>query len=119
MSAQAKRAVAQRAPKSGPPRRLGVLPEWNLADLYAGIDDPQVKRDLDRAAAESLAFEEAYKGKLVALVKRPEAGSALVAAVKRYEALDDLLRPLTSSCRPLHARDTVDPPPPEIYAHVP
>jgi oligoendopeptidase F len=36
------------------------LPEWNLADLYGGIDDPQVKRDLDRADAESVAFEEAY-----------------------------------------------------------
>src|SRR5215472_18956105 len=39
MPAQAKRAVAQRAPKSPPksrpPSRLGVLPEWNLADLYA------------------------------------------------------------------------------------
>src|SRR5215475_1142293 len=80
MPAQAKRAVAQRAPKSPPksrlPSRLGVLPEWNLADLYGGIDDPQVKRDLDRAAAESLAFEEDYKGKLAALVERPEAGSA-------------------------------------------
>ena len=64
MPAQAKRAVAQRAPKSRPPSRLGALPEWNLADLYAGIDEPQVKRDLDRGDAESLAFEEAYKGKL-------------------------------------------------------
>ena len=113
MPAQAKRAVAQRAPKSPPksrpPSRLGVLPEWNLADLYGGIDDPQVKRDLDRAAAESLAFEEAYKGKLAALVERPEAGSALVAAVKRYEALDDLLGRLTSYAGLLHAGDTVDP----------
>src|SRR5262249_58168964 len=115
MSAQAKRAVAQRAPKSGPPRRLGVLPEWNLADLYAGIDDPQVKRDLDRAAAESLAFEEAYKGKLVALVKRPEAGSALVAAGERYEAPRDLLRPPPSHSGPPPPRATLGPPPPDIF----
>src|SRR5262245_27438830 len=81
-SQQAKRAIARR------PSRLGVLPEWNLADLYSGLDDPQVKRDLERGAAESLAFEQAYKGKLAALVERSEAGSALVAAVERYEALD-------------------------------
>src|SRR5262245_62035802 len=130
MPAQAKRAVAQRAsksppksapkaaPKARPPRRLGVLPEWNLADLYAGIDDPQVKRDLDRAAAESLAFEEAYKGKLAALVERPEAGSALVAAVKRYETLDDLLGRLTSYAGLLHAGDTVDPARAKFYADV-
>jgi len=95
-----------------------VLPEWNLADLYGGIDDPQVKRDLDRAAAESLAFEEAYKGKLAALVERPEAGSALVAAVKRYETLDDLLGRLASYAGLLHAGDTVDPARAKFYADV-
>jgi len=79
MPAQAKRAVAQRAAKSRSPSRLGVLPEWNLADFYAGIDDPQVKRDLDRAAAESLAFEEAYKGKVAVLAEQADAGSALAA----------------------------------------
>src|SRR5215472_11934378 len=113
MPTQAKRAVAQRAPKSAPkspaksrpPSRLGALPEWNLADLYAGIDDPQVKRDLDRGAAESLAFEEAFKGKLAALVKR-------------YEALDDLLGRLTSYAGLLHAGDTVDPARAKFYADV-
>src|SRR5579871_5940332 len=29
----------------------GRLPEWNLADLYAGLDDPRVVRDLDHADA--------------------------------------------------------------------
>jgi oligoendopeptidase F len=118
MPAQAKRAVAQRAPKSRPAGRLDVLPEWNLADLYAGIDDPQVKRDLDRGATETLAFEEAYKGKLAALVDRPDAGSALAAAVKRYEALDDLLGRLTSYAGLLHAGDTVDPARAKFYADV-
>ena len=118
MSTQAKRAVAQRAPKSRPPSRLGVLPEWNLADLYAGIDDPQVKRDLDRGAAESLAFEEAFKGKLAGLVERSDAGSQLATAVKRYEALDDLLGRLTSYAGLLHAGDTVDPARAKFYADV-
>src|SRR5215468_10967271 len=118
MPTQAKRAVAQRAPQSRPPSRLGVLPEWNLADLYAGIDDPQVKRDLDRGATESLAFEEAFKGKLAALVERSDAGSQLVAAVKRYEALEDLLGRLTSYAGLLHAGDTVDPARAKFYADV-
>jgi oligoendopeptidase F len=123
MPTQAKRAVAQRAPKSRPPKsrppsRLGALPEWNLADLYAGIDDPQVKRDLDRGAAESLAFEEAFKGKLAGLVERSDAGSQLAAAVKRYEALDDLLGRLTSYAGLLHAGDTVDPARAKFYADV-
>jgi hypothetical protein len=47
-------------------------------------DDPQVKRDLDRGAAESLTFKEAFKGKLAALVERSDAGTQLTAAVS-YE----------------------------------
>src|SRR3989441_175176 len=118
MPAQSKRVPARRAADHSRTPRLGALPEWNLADLYAGIDDPQVTRDLDRAAAESLAFEEAYKGKLAALVERPEAGSQLAAAVKRYEALDDLLGRLTSYAGLLHAGDTVDPARAKFYADV-
>ncbi len=60
----------------------------------------EVKRDLDRADAECVAFEEAYKGKLAALADGPEAGRALAEAVKRYEALDDLLGRLDLLCRP-------------------
>jgi oligoendopeptidase F len=53
------RSHAPRRAKSTTKSGLGRLPEWNLNDLYAGIDDPQVERDLDRADAESLAFEQA------------------------------------------------------------
>src|SRR5262245_22680276 len=73
-----------------------VLPEWNLADLYPGIDAPEIKRDLDRVDAESLAFEEAYKGKLAELARSASAGAALAEPVKRYEGLDDLIGRLTS-----------------------
>jgi oligoendopeptidase F len=118
MPAPAKRTSAHRAAKSRPASRLGSLPEWNLSDLYAGIDDPQVKRDLDRGAAESLAFEQAYKGKLAMLADGPEAGAALAEAVKRYEALDDLLGRLTSYAGLLHAGDTVDPTRAKFYADV-
>jgi oligoendopeptidase F len=118
MPAQARRLSAQRATKSRAATRLGPLPEWNLADLYAGMDDPQVKRDLDRADAQSIAFEEAYKGKLAALAERPDAGHALAEAVKRYEALDDLLGRLTSYAGLVHAGDTVDPARAKFYADV-
>src|SRR6266542_2152483 len=118
MPAPATRTSAHRAAKSRPPSRLGSLPEWNLSDLYAGIDDPQVKRDLDRGAAKSLAFEQAYKGKLAMLADGPEAGAALAEAVKRYEALDDLLGRLTSYAGLLHAGDTVDPARAKFYADV-
>jgi oligoendopeptidase F len=118
MPAPAKRASGRRAAKSRPTARLGALPEWNLADLYAGMDDPQVKRDLDRADAESLAFEESYKGKLAALVERADAGPTLAEAVKRFEGLDDLLGRLTSYAGLIHAGNTLDPARAKFYADV-
>jgi oligoendopeptidase F len=109
------RAVRRTASSRAP---LGALPEWNLADLYLGLEDPQVKRDLDRADAESVAFEQAYKGKLAALAGEPQAGSALADAVKRYEALDDLLGRLISYAGLIHSGNTVDPDRAKFYADV-
>ena len=109
---------ASHSTKSRSASPLGRLPEWNLADLYLGLDDPQVKRDLDRADAESVAFEQAYKGKLAELAGSPQAGSALADAVKRYEALDDLLGRLISYAGLVHSGNTVDPARAKFYADV-
>jgi oligoendopeptidase F len=87
----------------------GALPEWNLADLYPGIDAPEVKRDLDRADAECLAFEEVYKGRLADIARSPRASAELAAAVKRYEAIDDLIGRLASFAGLVYASNTVDP----------
>ena len=51
------------------------MPEWNLADLYSGLDDPAIKRDLDRIDAECVAFEGAFKGKLAELAQSAQAGA--------------------------------------------
>ena len=118
MPVRAKRASAQRAAKTSGVPRLGSLPEWNLADLYGGLDDPRIKRDLDRGTAESLAFEQDYKGKLALLVDGAEPGAAVAQAIKRYEALDDLLGRLTSYAGLVHAGDTADPARGKFYADV-
>src|ERR1700716_2751750 len=122
MPAPAKRAVTKKAVKTRPASRAvprqSALPEWNLADLYAGIDDPRVKQDLDRADAESIAFEQTYKGKLGALPDGPDAGPALATAVKRYEALDDLLGRIGSFAGLVHAGNTVDPARAKFYGDV-
>src|SRR5436305_9228065 len=86
-------------------KKLGALPEWNLADLYPSYDAPEVKRDLERADADCAAFEEAYKGKLASLV----AEGKLAEAVKRYEAIDDLLGRLISFASLFYVGNTSDP----------
>ncbi len=114
--APAKRPASRAAAK--PKSALGALPEWNLADLYAGLDDPAVKRDLDRADVESVAFEDAYKGKLAGIAASPTAGAALAEALRRYEALDDLMGRLGSYAGLVHAGDTVDPARTKFYGDV-
>jgi oligoendopeptidase F len=125
MPASARRVAAKKPANLKPPKSksgsgpgAAKLPEWNLADLYAGLDDPRVARDLDRADAESVAFEEAYKGKLAALAESPQAGPVLAQAVRRYEALDDLIGRLISYAGLIHAGDTVDPVRAKFYGDV-
>jgi oligoendopeptidase F len=103
------RAAPKRAAKPRGQANLGVLPEWNLADLYPALDAPEVKRDLEKAAAECLAFEDAYKSRLAALAGGPEAGRRLAEAIGRYERIDDRLGRLISYAGLLHAGNTIDP----------
>ncbi|MBK5961526.1 oligoendopeptidase F [Rhodoplanes elegans] len=97
---------------------LGALPEWNLADLYPGIDSAEVKRDLDRARTGCVAFEEAFKGRLATLAAQPDAGKALADAIKQLEGLDDLLGRLISYASLVHAGDTTDPVRAKFYGDV-
>jgi oligoendopeptidase F len=90
-------------------KSLGRLPEWNLNDLYTGLDDPAIKRDLDRADADCIAFEAAFKGKLAAIAAAPDGGTQLAEAVKRYETIDDLMGRVGSYAGLVHAGDTLDP----------
>src|SRR6186997_655141 len=100
---------ARKAEKSTQTRALGKLPEWNLADLYPSHDSPQVQRDLERADADCVAFEETYKGKLAGLAGDADAGPKLAEAVKRYEAIEDVLGRLISYAGLLYAGNTTDP----------
>jgi oligoendopeptidase F len=117
--------AAKRPAKPSPGRRksaLGTLPEWNLDDLYRGLDDPAIKRDLDRADAECVAFETAYKGKLAELAQgdlmRTPRGAMLAEAVRRYEAIDDLMGRLASYAGLMHAGNTVDPERTKFYGDI-
>jgi oligoendopeptidase F len=111
-------APAKRAAKPAAAADLGPLPEWDLRDLYRSLDDPQVKRDLDRADAECVAFEERYRGKLAAIAAALDAGSALAEAVERYEAIDELLGKLASYAGLLYAANTTDPGRGKFYGDV-
>jgi oligoendopeptidase F len=113
-AAQRKQAARKSAAKSRPAK----LPEWNLADLYSGIDAPEVTRDLAKMDAECVAFETDYKGKLAEQTAKEGGGQWLAEAVRRYEAIDDLAGRLGSYAGLVHAGDSVDPAITKFYGDV-
>jgi oligoendopeptidase F len=112
-----KKTAVRLAPPSGRADRR-QLPEWNLDDLYRGLGDPAIKRDLDRADAECAAFETAYKGKLAELAATTEGGSALAEAMRRLESIDDLMGRLSSFAGLVHAGNTLDPARTKLYGDI-
>ncbi|MCJ7874633.1 M3 family oligoendopeptidase [Marinovum sp. 2_MG-2023] len=76
-------------------RDLGDLPEWDLSDLYAGEDAPELARDLDWLATECASFAADYEGKLDGLdaaellkcVQRNEKISSVAGRIMSYAGL--------------------------------
>ena len=110
--------VKKSAAKTKSGSKPAKLPEWNLADLYSGIDAPEVTRDLEKMDADCVAFETDYKGKLAEKTAEQGGGVWLAEAVRRYEAIDDLAGRLGSYAGLVHAGDSVDPAISKFYGDV-
>src|SRR4029079_19182251 len=125
------KTASRRKPEK--PSKLGKLPEWDLTDLYPGLDSPQIKSDLEQGDRDCQAFEQRFKGRLAtlaagegaghalggALPPRGEgAGRALAEAVKQYEAIDDRLRRLLSYSSLVYAGNATDPVRAKFYGDV-
>ena len=94
-------------------QKLGPLPEWNLADLYAAPDDPAFARDMQQGEDDARRFAQDYKGKLAGL-----SGDALAEALKTYEGLSDLLGRTGSYAQLHYVGDTTDPKRAKFYGDV-
>jgi oligoendopeptidase F len=57
---------------------------WNLGDLYASMEDPQLNADLDACDAEAAALNAEYRGRVAAL-----SAAELAALITRYETLNE------------------------------
>jgi len=105
-------------PRKKVARTTGVLPQWDLSDLYRGIDDPLVGRDLKRLAHDCVAFESAYQGKLEGALQKPDGGAWLARAIADFEAIDDLAGRLISYAGLVHAGNSADPAIGKFYGDV-
>ena len=102
-------SARKKSAKPGLAARSGALPEWDLSDLYAGIDAPEVGRDLARVDTLCGAFEKRYKGTLAALARGFGGGDALADAIRELEAIDDLTGRLASFAQLVYCTDIADP----------
>ncbi|NNE22774.1 MAG: M3 family oligoendopeptidase [Rhizobiales bacterium] len=84
---------------------LGDLPEWDLADLYPGPKSDAFSGDVARAAADSKAFADKWRGNLSTAA---EAGN-LAEAIGEFEVLSDLLGRVGSFAMLHYVGDTTDP----------
>ena len=71
--------------------RMGVLaedrlnaPEWNLSDLYQGLNDKQIDIDFESAFKMACEFVEKYKGNVINLNQ-----AGILKAVKEYERIGE------------------------------
>lgn len=64
---------------------LGNLPDWDLSDLYASVDAPELKRDWDWLEAACSSFATDYEGKLAGL-----SADEMLNCVLRYEKIDSI-----------------------------
>ncbi len=83
---------------------LGALPEWDLTDLYASPDAPEIARDLDWLRGECAAFAADYEGHLAT------AGAAgLLGAIRRYERIEAVTGRIGSYAGLRYYQITTDP----------
>ncbi|HEY0184623.1 MAG TPA: M3 family oligoendopeptidase [Rhodopila sp.] len=80
------------------------LPAWDLSDLYAAPDSPEVAADLARAEHTAKGFARAHAGTLASL-----SGAALAAVIAEYERIQEILGRVASYAQLLFAGDSTDP----------
>jgi oligoendopeptidase F len=79
---------------------------WDLSDLYSGLKDKRIERDLKNLIKRSEAFEKKYRGKINTSSVKP---GTLLNAVKELESISELVGKLLSFAYLMFAADTSKP----------
>lgn len=83
---------------------LGLLPEWDLTDLYPAPDSSELTADIGRVSDDAKAFRSRYKDQLAGLD-----GKAFGAAIAEYEAIDETMSRVMSYAHLVYAGNVGDP----------
>ncbi|MGR3550069.1 M3 family oligoendopeptidase [Pseudooceanicola sp.] len=82
---------------------LGKLPDWDLSDLYAAPDAPEIDTDLDWLKGECAAFAADYEGKLDTLD-----AEAMLTCIQRDEKLTNIAGRIMSYAGLRYYQQTTD-----------
>lgn len=77
---------------------------WDLSDLYQGVDDPQIERDIAQTDARADAFAAAYRGRVQSL-----SAEELYRAIAEYEAIVEAANRLGVFAHLLWTTDAANP----------
>ncbi len=83
--------------------QLGTLPEWDLTDLYASPDAPELTRDLDELERACATFAADYEGRLADLTP-----AEMLECVERYQVIDILAGRIMSYVGLRYYQNTTD-----------
>lgn len=86
---------------------LKDLPEWNLTDLYPGLDSPEFDQDLKLCKQDAEQFERSFSGKL--LEKLESNPRDLAMAIAEYEQIEERMGRVMSFAGLIYAGDTSNP----------
>src|SRR5262245_25433575 len=78
---------------------------WDLKDLYAGVDDAAINRDLEGALRRAQAFEKTYRGQ----IESGPSGELMLAALQELESLSEQMDKPAIYASLVHAAKTDDP----------
>lgn len=76
---------------------------WDLGDLYEGISDPRLQKDLEDISIRAAAFEEKYRGKIKSPKLSPQ---ELLGAVREIESISEAVGRILSFAQLLFSADT-------------
>ncbi|MFN3938534.1 MAG: M3 family oligoendopeptidase [Gemmobacter sp.] len=94
------RPLCDTEPRGG---ALGALPDWDLSDLYAAPDAPELRRDFETLRQACTEFAADYEGRLATLDAQ-----ALLDCVRRYETIDILAGRIMSFAGLRYYQNTMD-----------
>lgn len=96
---------------------LGDLPSWRLEDLYPSATSDAFRNDLKKAETDAIAFETKWKGKLAGAATM-SGDQGIGAAVREFEALEDIMGRIAAFAGLTYFSDTSKPEHGKLYGDV-